>query len=1156
MRKPQLNNQKRVVRSSSSSHSSVMLAAFCATLLASNANAGITLPSEPLTTGARVPPNILFILDDSGSMSFDAMPEDSASTWTNQTYVNNTVYYNPYRADYTPWVTADGKLMTGGTSYNAVYGDFNLASGGTIDLANTKSCRTYNKNTDEKSSEVTRNGTQVCGGVQTFYVPINRATTKVTSQNQVYRYQILTNGEIYRSEYLAYSKNNTPSTAGNMGCATSTRGDDWRNCTRFNNDFGRTEAQERVNYATWFSYHRTRMKAAKAGAGIAFNQVGVDVRVGFRTIWGRNGATTTGNWPTQSAPIPVGTNDGLFDNPKGLDGADNNRNRWYQRLYGAIGYNGTPLHKALDDAGKYYSSNATNGPYGPEIIRDQLTCRQNFTILTTDGYWNNLDIDVGEQDNSSGSTITDLSGKNSYRYQPSAPYAGGSSNTLADVAMKYWKADLRTDLDNNVRKTEKDPAFWQHMVTFGISLGLAGNTGYGSVASVPANFSGWPNPMDKEDGDRIDDLLHAAVNGHGEFVSAADPDAFVSGLTSALAAITGTESSFSNLGANSVALSTTSKLFQARYLPGAWTGEVGAYRLSVDGAETVPVWEASKNIPVVNRKLFTSDGTRLLSFPAGVTATQLAALTRTGGASNYPVTGAENAAYLAGSRTLETRDTSPLRKRDQLLGDIVGSSPAYVAETNSLYVGANDGMLHAFDADSGAELFGFIPNGINWNDLGSLSRPDYTHRYFVDGPIVVSSKSQTPNKNILVGALGKGGKGLFSLDVTTPSNPGFKWEIGASDPDMGLVQSAPIIARLNDGTTALIVSNGLNSANGHAVLFVYNLDTGALIRKIDTGRGSAVLDAADSNALSAPTGWDVDGNGTLDYVYAGDMLGNVWKFDLTADIPATWGMSNGDAPIFSATYEANGRVVRQPITGGLAVAMNPNTYKTWIFFGTGRLMTTGDMEDLAVQSMYGFVDDGSTLSRSGANANLTRRTAVVAGTSNGQPVRAFEPKSTLPALSKGWYLDLLTPAGYVPDGERVVSSPRLQGNGNQTVLVVSSVIPTASACEPGGKGYVNALDAFTGTSLGAPFFDTNKDGSFADEVLTSGDGKDLPIGSVDLGVGMGTVPNLSSGEPDPNGGNVPGMLCVTGSEGKVECVPYDDVRNLGRVSWREIKREG
>lgn len=1107
------------------------LCAFATTLLALPVNAAITLPNDPLTTDTRVAPNILFVLDDSGSMAFDAMPSNSiGSGWSNRSYINNSVYYDPRRT-YTPWLNADGSQMTGGTSYDAVYGDFNLASGGTIDLGNGSSCRRYNRNDDATSGVMSgNNGTQVCGGTQTFYVPIDLTAT-TANQNQVYRYQIHTDGRIVRSQL-----------------GTRTRGENNRDCGNGNNDWGsctyatptgRSEAAEKANYATWFSYHRTRMKAAKAGAGEAFTKVGVNVRVGFRTIWGRNGSSTNDNWPTQNVPIPVNNNSGLFDNPNGPDGANNNRTRWYQRLYGAIGYSGTPLHDALHNAGVYFSSNASNGPYGPEAAVNQFSCRQNFSILTTDGYWNNTSSgsNPGEQDNANGSVITGTGGR-TYEYTASAPYASSHSNTLADVAMRYWKNDLRTDLDNNVPTTGINPAFWQHMVTFGISIGLAGNTGYGSVAAVPANFSAWPNPTDAEDADRIDDLLHAAVNGRGEFVSAADPVAFSNGLTAALAAITERTGSFSNVSANSTSVDGGTRVYQASYISGVWTGELVAFPVVDNAVRSVPSWRASAGIPATGRKLFTSNdaGNAAVAFPGGLSSARLTQLTRTG-AINYPVTGADNAAYLAGTRSLELSNGGTLRNRNHLLGDIITSSPAYVKQTDTLYVGANDGMLHAFDAANGQELFAYVPGGINWSALGSLSRPDYSHRYFVDGPIVVSTRSQAAGRNVLVGGLGKGGKGLFALDVTNPGSfaaGDFKWEVRDTNGNMGWVQSRPIITTLNDGQNAVIVANGLNSTNGRAVLLIYNLDTGALIKELDTGIGSAVTDHADSNGLSTPVGWDADGNGTIDYVYAGDLLGNVWKFDLRAGASASWNIANSSAPIFQAVNAAG---VRQPVVGGISIAMHPQTYRTWVFFGTGRLMTAGDMTNKSVQSLYGFVDDGSTIARSGADANLTRRTTVVSGTISTYPVRSFEAKTALPTASKGWYIDLLTPpAPGTAEGERIISDAQLYGDA----LLVSSVIPTAEACRPDGRGYINALDAFTGTSTGPSLFDLDGDGQFDDETLDNG-GNPLPIGSVDLGVGMPTLAEVMKG-----------LAAVGGSSGSVGSLPVRENRNVGRVSWREV----
>lgn len=1137
---------------------------FLAAMVAAPGSATILLPNEPLTTGARVAPNVLFILDDSGSMAFTEMYNplvtsvSSVSGIRNRSYATNTIYYNP-AVTYRPWVRADGSLMVGGTSYNAVYGDFNNASGGTINLASSSSCRSYNKNHDETSGEISW-GEEVCGGTQTFYVPkdvTNTTAAYLGDGRNYWRFQIHTDGVVVRSDWGPRVGSNSPYNRGldNRNCSTGS-GNNWRNCTA-NTPTGRSPEAEAANYATWFSYHRTRMKAAKAGASEAFNELGDDVRVGFRTIWRRNGSSTSGNWPTQATPIPVEYNNGLFADVT-IGGVNyNNRSRWYSRLQTAIGYNGTPLHGALQAAGEYFSGDSASGAYGPEAPDEQLSCRQNFAILTTDGYWNSNSnySNVGNVDNQAGSLITSPSGE-SYQYTPSAPYAdshGGSSGTLADVAMRYWNRDLRTDLRNIVPTSASNTAFWQHMVTFGISIGLTGSTGMRSVADVPEGYTGWPDPIgsgwsdDSATGngpDRIDDLLHAAVNSRGTFLSASDPEEFREGLKEALATIVERTGSFSNVAANSSTLNADSQLFQANYISGVWTGDILSFPRNAAGTdfELTPEWRASNGIPSSGRRVFTRRG----AFPANATAAELAALTRTGGP-DYPVTGANNAAYLAGNRDLELRNGGTLRNRNHLLGDIVNSSPAYVADTQTLYVGANDGMLHAVDASGGTELFAFIPDGINWTNFGNLSRPDYGHRYFVDGPVVVSSRNQTPGENILVGSLGRGGKGIFALDVTDPetfNNSDFAWDdYETPGNNMGLVMGKPIIGRLNNGDVGLIVPNGINSTNGRAVLLVYDLRSGTLLREIDTGVGSPVFNSADSNGLMAPVGFDQDANGTLDVVYAGDMLGNVWKFDLSASMAPGWDVAFSGDPLFAATGPAG---VRQPIMGGVTVGIHPTTYRPWVFFGTGRFMTTGDPANQEVQGLYGIVDMGAPITSKATE--LTQRRIIVATTADGQRIRGFQANQDLPAGSKGWYIDLLEPpAPGAAIGERIVTAPQMSGSA----LVVSSIIPLSDACESDGRGYLNALDAFTGSSTSAPYFDTDGDGDFSDEYVEAvdEDGNTImvPIGSVDLGLGMVTQPTLFGGS-----GGASGEACASGSTGEAGCIDINDLRNTGRVSWREV----
>lgn len=1190
---PPANMPRRASR-----HALHLLLACLATLLALPVNAAVVFPDNPLQTGsAYPPPNVTFILDDSGSMANDFMPGAYSSSEVPATspqqiqlnaYPRNTLYYNPNTV-YLPWLQADGSRSTGGTSYYSAYSD----------------------------SIYLNNATDLSGNTRTFYVPMATATD-LSDSRQYYRYQIRYVGGTLRmvrsqsdgasgasgnwnnqsiaKDAWAYYTANVPAGAITLNVTTSGDKDawlyvretqdptsalndckdesnsdpktctisnpapgvwkigifgnkkvnnldisydtslsnagcnsTWTNCT-FATPTGRSEGDELTNYATWYSYSRTRTKLAKGAASEAFGQIGSNIRVGYDSIWNRS-----------SYDIPVGTNNGQF--------TSTNRSTWFARLQGATASGGTPLKGALQRAGKYYEQTGSGGPWGPESGSNQLSCRQSFSILTTDGYWNSdsgYNDPVGDSDAVAGTLYTDSKGVTTRQYLPERPYIdnfttspNSRANTLADIANYYWKRDLRT-LDNNVPISAADPAFWQHMTTFGLAIGQSGilSPDADDLTQVTNGSKSWPDPIPTENASRIDDLWHAAVNGHGKFVAATDPTKFAKGLVEALATVAERNGSASNVTSNSTSFQGSNAIYQASYISGKWSGELKAFSVdSTNGVAATPIWLASQNIPASSsRNILTWGSGTGTAFP---TSAQTSALSRTSGLAQ--VTGANNASYIKGDRSYEkqsgTGTGNVLRDRVGVLGDIVDSSPTFVKDTQTVYVGANDGMLHAFDALTGVEKFAYVPRGIDLANLASLSDPQYVHKWFVDGPLVATSLAQTPGANYLVGALGRGGNGLFGLNITTPGvfgNSDVMWDMtgSAAPTDMGQVLGEPLIVKLNDGTKAIVTGNGYNSSTGTAALFVINLTTGAVIQELDTGYTTG------GNGLSAPRGWDNDGNGTVDYVYAGDLQGNLWKFDFTASTSSSWIVSNSGSPMFVAKDKTN---KRQAITAGLALARDPSTGKRWIFIGTGAFLSTGDVTDMSTQTMYGVIDDGSVVTgRTSSNdGDLQKRT--IALISGDQSRRGFETHDTLASGKKGWYVDLLTPPNLTAEGERIVSRPQVRG----TVLITASIIPpSGETCDAGGRGYINAIDAFSGTSTQSVYFDANGDNDFNNDTIGPS-GSEVPIGSMDPGIGMPTLPTI-----------IDDLLVVGGSTsnmGQIKVNPQG--AGAKRISWREILRD-
>lgn len=618
--------------------------------------------------------------------------------------------------------------------------------------------------------------------------------------------------------------------------------------------------------------------------------------------------------------------------------------------------------------------------------------------------------------------------------------------------------------------------------------------------------------------------------------------------------------SSSSVTSNSTSISTETHVFQSVFNSANWSGNLIALRVTATGVSGTPTWQASDRLPTWSaRKIFTVSGGSKVPFE----------YSRLSAASQTALGSATVVNYLRGDVSQEVRNGGSLRTRASVLGDIVHSSPFYVKDTDTVYVSGNDGMLHAFNATTGQELFAFIPSTV-LDHLAQLSSPTYSHRFFVDGDIAVSTVAQT-GRNYLVGSLGRGGKGLFGLDVSDPAafaENKILWEYkDPSDPDLGYMLGAPVIAQVENGSWVVLVGNGYNSSSAKAVLYVFDLATGALLRKIDTLAGSG------SNGMATPTPYDADGNGRIDRVYAGDLHGNVWKFDVSAGAAASWASSftadDAPAPFFVAKDASNNR---QPITAPIGLGTNPittdpNQGKLYLFFGTGRYLDAGDPNDTSVQSWYGLIDEGTAIS---GRSSLVARQIVSAGTVDGREVRSFSTPVENDMLNKkGWYIDLLQPPSSTAQGERIVTESRvyaLRPRENVYMLLGSSIIPVVDPCTPGGYGYLNAIDPFTGGAVSRPIIDINKDGKFDSADNLSG----AVVGSVNLGIGMpsrgvvirpatkggGTVKVVvgGSGGGGAGGGGDGGGGSGPGVEDEDFLGDSKGTGIKGRVSWREIVR--
>ncbi|MDP1686749.1 pilus assembly protein [Hydrogenophaga sp.] len=620
----------------------------------------------------------------------------------------------------------------------------------------------------------------------------------------------------------------------------------------------------------------------------------------------------------------------------------------------------------------------------------------------------------------------------------------------------------------------------------------------------PAVATPVPVAWDK-DADGVPDNWFAGSN----------PAAMRTGLSQAFKSIADdSAASASSAAVSSSRETSSSQTIYAGYSPKDWSGTVRACKPTQSEAqcETLPDWEASRWLrtkaplqvatPLTEstRKIFTSQQaatfTKMPFRWTNLNPSQQAVLNATDSL------GTARLDFLRGKRTDEG---STFRVRaENLLGDIVnsgvtyvaGSSPAYTGSkfpghatyrnaTKTrppvVYVGSNDGMLHAFSGVDGKELFGYIPGSV-FSNLPSLTNLAFTHQYFVDSTPMAGDfeKSAGVWGTMLVGGLGAGGRGFYALDISDQSNFATSdegtlattplWEFtSAQDADVGFTFNEPSInpitgaylqiAKVADATEVngvwrVVMGNGYGSTNGNAVLFMLDANTGAASTKLTAAVGSA-------NGLSTPTPVDADRDGLVDTVYAGDTRGNMHKFQFSVPqgvdfVLAKAGDSLGQWRYVGTLYTASTATIpstREPITTAPSVVPACDGVGWNVSFGTGKLNEDIDYGDKTLRGVYSVVDKSPSSSLTVSSSDLGNITF----TETAFDAERVRRDWVTPNLNgkRGWKATL-------SDGERVLSNPTLPPDTG--VVLFGTTRPRGDICTPGNTGFNVTVNVCSGAS--------------------------------------------------------------------------------------------
>ncbi|MDO9625826.1 MAG: PilC/PilY family type IV pilus protein [Pseudomonas sp.] len=808
----------------------------------------------------------------------------------------------------------------------------------------------------------------------------------------------------------------------------------------------------------------------------------------------------------------------------------------------------------------------------------------------------------------------------------------------SNATAEYW--DPRNNPANWQHMTN-------YMVGLGLSEALnnanvpwEGSTFNGGYLNILNGNANWPAASDSN-ANNVYDLWHAAINSRGEFFSVESPDDMVKAFKDILNRIADRTSSAARpaVSASFVSDATDnsiqSNVYATQFSSEDWSGELTKTLISSNGVQTLQ-WSAkseNQNIVASTRKVMIKDTSNATSKLKNFTWSNLDTLQQgwlnldpaslNNGTDNK---GTGRVAYIRGDRSQEGTESTTFRKRSTIIGDIVNSSPvvvgtpaylAYLADRienpsganlnyksyadfrtanqktirkEMIYVGGNDGMLHGFNAKTGKEEFAFIPTEVIKN-LYRLTGQNYqggAHHFYVDGSPIVRDVYFGDAENegwrtILIGTLRAGGKALFALDITDPENIKLLWEFDSSnDSDLGYTFAQPEITRLHTGEWAVLMGNGYNSTNDRAALMIFDIKTGNLLKKL------VVPDVVDagvtlSNGLSSVRGADNNGDGVVDYAYAGDLQGNLWRFDLiktdsaastTSDpfarstvttINSDLKIAYGGKPLFTARDADAITAKRQAITIQPSLVRHPSGYGYLVLFGTGKYFENSDanVDNSRAMTLYGVWDrQTKRQTTTTGTARATDRTKLGAQQFTSQVNNAVigdEDQSAvndIRLLSQnqiewynagttnftadtsvkhwGWKLNLAVNNNLT--GEMIVNNMAARGQ----TLFVTSLTPNQDPCKAGADTWLYGVSAYTGGRTKFNVLDLNND-QIVNSKDTYGSANDVVSGVRFPAIGGFT---LAPGNKiyGSDGANDPGTV-------------GDDPNTTGRQSWHIVPEE-